>query len=86
MLSKLAQTKTAHETNDNADKLESLEGTKLSTSESFLRREFKNSGQIGEPGQTDKLTFVSLTHQIDYGSKRQLLFLPFPCTAAYVVT
>ena len=72
MLSKLAQTKTAHhETNDNADKLESLEGTKLSTSESFLRREFKISGQIGEPGQTDKLTFVSLTHQIDSGLKRQ---------------
>ena len=29
------------------------------------------SGQIGEPGQTDKLTFVSLTPQIDYGLKRQ---------------
>jgi hypothetical protein len=28
-------------------------------------------GQIGEPGQTDKLTFVSLTHQIDSGLKRQ---------------
>ena len=67
MLSKLAQTKTTHDTNDNADKLESPKGTKLSTSESFLRREFKISGQIGEPGQTDKLTFVSLTHQIDSG-------------------
>ena len=37
---------------------------------SFLRREFKISGQIGEPGQVDKLTFVSLTHQIDSGIKR----------------
>ena len=36
----------------------------------FIRREFKISGQIGEPGQTDKLTFVSLTHQIDSGLKR----------------
>ena len=37
---------------------------------SLIRREFKISGQIGEPGQTDKLTFVSLTHQIDSGLKR----------------
>ena len=28
------------------------------------------SGQIGEPGQTEKLTFVSLMHQIDSGLKR----------------
>jgi hypothetical protein len=70
MLSKLA-TKTVHETKDDADKLESPKETKFSASESFLRREFKISGQIGEPGQTDKLTFVSLTHQIDSGLKRQ---------------
>ena len=37
---------------------------------SVLRQEFKIQGQIGEPGQTDKLTFVSLTHQIDSGLKR----------------
>ena len=36
----------------------------------MIRREFKIYGQIGEPGQTDKLTFVSLTHQIDSGLKR----------------
>ena len=70
MLSKLA-TKTVHETKDDADKVESPKETKLSASESFLRREFKISEQIGEPGQTDKLTFVSLTHQIDFGLKRQ---------------
>ena len=70
MLSKLA-TKTVHETKDDTDKLESPKETKFSASESFLRREFKISGQIGEPGQTDKLTFVSLTHQIDSGLKRQ---------------
>ena len=34
-----------------------------------LKREFKISGQIGDPGQTEKLTFVSLTNQIDYGIK-----------------
>ena len=38
---------------------------------SLLRREFKISGQIGEPGQTEKLTFVSLMHQIDSGLKRE---------------
>lgn len=27
-------------------------------------REFKISGQIGEPGQKDKLTFSSLAHQM----------------------
>ena len=37
---------------------------------SLLRREFKISGQIGKAGQADKLTFVSLTHQIDLGLKR----------------
>ena len=37
----------------------------------LYRREFKISGQIGEPGQTDKLTFVSLTHQMDSGLKRK---------------
>ena len=37
---------------------------------SILKREFKISGTIGEPGQTEKLSFVSLTHQIDSGIKR----------------
>ena len=37
---------------------------------SLIRREYKLSGQIGEPGQTEKLTFVSLMHQIDSGLKR----------------
>ena len=30
-------------------------------------REFKISGQVGEPGQKDKLTFSSLAHQIEQG-------------------
>ena len=34
-----------------------------------LKREFKISGQIGDPGQTEELTVVSLTNQIDYGIK-----------------
>ena len=37
---------------------------------SFLRREFKISGQIGEPGQHDKLTYVSLIHQIDFAIEK----------------
>ena len=37
---------------------------------SILKREFKSSGQTRESGQTEKLTFVSLTHQIDSGLKR----------------
>ena len=39
---------------------------------SLLRREYKLSGQIGEPGQTEKLTFASLMHEIDSGLKRGL--------------
>ena len=34
-----------------------------------LKRKDKISGQIGDPGQTEKLTFVSLTNQIDNGIK-----------------
>ena len=45
--------------------LSQLEKTKAVPS--LLHREFKLSGQIGEPGQTEKLTFVSLMHQIDSG-------------------
>ena len=37
---------------------------------SILKREFKIFGTTGEPGQTEKLSFVSLTHQIDSGIKR----------------
>ena len=37
---------------------------------SMLVREFKISGQIGEPGQKDKLTYVSFTHQVDSGLER----------------
>ncbi len=33
-------------------------------------REFKISGQIGEPGQRDKLTSSSLAHQIEHGLSR----------------
>ena len=43
---------------------------KTKSSSPLLRREFKISDQIGEPGQTEKLTFVSLMHQIDSGLKR----------------
>lgn len=35
-------------------------------------REFKISGQIGEPGQKDKLTFSSLAHQIETGLNKKV--------------
>ena len=54
------------------NKLENAEKPNDLLSEaSWSRREFKIFGQIGEPGQTDKLSFVSLTHQIDSGLKRK---------------
>ena len=34
---------------------------------SFLLREFKISGSIGQPGETNKLNFISLVHQIEGG-------------------
>ena len=34
---------------------------------SFLRREFKISGSIGQPRETNKLNFISLVHQIEGG-------------------
>lgn len=34
--------------------------------------EFKISGQIGEPGQKDKLTFSSLAHQIETGLNKKV--------------
>ena len=45
-------------------------GVEFVAANSVLRREFKIAGQIGEPDQTDKLSFVSLTHQIDSALKR----------------
>ena len=36
----------------------------------FCVASLKFLGRIGEPGQADKLTFFSLTHQIDSGLKR----------------
>ena len=37
---------------------------------SWIRREFKISGQIGEPGQKDRLTFASLASQIETGREK----------------
>lgn len=36
----------------------------------YWQKDFKISGQIGEPGQKDKLTFSSLAHQIENGLSR----------------
>lgn len=35
-----------------------------------LRREFKICGQIGEPGQRDKLSYLSLVRQMEMGSEK----------------
>lgn len=37
---------------------------------SMWRKDFKIAGQIGEPGQKDKLTFSSLARQIESGLSR----------------
>ena len=39
-------------------------------STSVFRRQFKIVGQIGQPNEKDKLTFTSLTRQIDSGLKQ----------------
>ena len=39
----------------------------IKTEKFELKRDFKISGQIGEAGQQDKLTYVALIHQIDLG-------------------
>lgn len=42
----------------------------LNVQHSPWRKDFKISGQIGEPGQKEKLTFSSLAHQIENGLSR----------------
>ncbi|XP_039636880.1 uncharacterized protein LOC120546178 [Perca fluviatilis] len=44
--------------------------TPLIAPEVTIRREFRISGQIGEAGQRDKLSFTSLTNQIESGLKK----------------
>ncbi len=57
-------------------KLENLEPSKTQPSATptemarLLRREFKVSGQIGEPGQKDRLSFTSLANQIETGLEK----------------
>ena len=36
----------------------------------IFRRDFKIAGQVGEPGQADKLNYIGLIHQIDADLKR----------------
>eukprot|EP00794_Sanderia_malayensis_P014654 gene14654-16172_t len=53
------------------DKIEDSQVSKSDNTHAFsLRHEFKISGQVGEPGQLDKLTYVSLIHQIDSGVEK----------------
>ncbi len=42
-----------------------------SSTHGLLRRDFKISGQTGEAGQSEKLTYISLNHQIESGLKRK---------------
>lgn len=44
--------------------------TQPNSATSFWRKDVKISGQIGEPGQKDKLSFSSLAHQIEIGLNR----------------
>lgn len=46
--------------------------TKDLTQSLLWQREFKISGQIGEPGQKDKLSFSSLAHQIENGKNKNV--------------
>ena len=59
---KSAEGKIKKEQVEQGDILSQLEKTKAVPS--LLRREFKLSRQIDELGQAEKLTFVSLMHQI----------------------
>ena len=71
LLSKLADVRKNMETTKQTNEINDLTETPTKPKEcmktkdlsnsSFLRREFKISGQIDEPGQADKLTFVKLT-------------------------
>ena len=40
---------------------------RVKTEKFELMHDFKISGQIGEAGQQDKLTYATLIHQIDWG-------------------
>ena len=42
----------------------------LSVLATLMRRDFKVSGQIGEPGQKDKVSFTSLMRQLDAGKDK----------------
>lgn len=44
--------------------------TPFAAPEVSLRKEFRISGQIGEAGQKDKLSYTSLTNQIESGVKK----------------
>lgn len=44
--------------------------TSLDHLQEVLKKEFKITGQVGEPGQKDKLTYVSLCRQVETGLKK----------------
>jgi hypothetical protein len=79
MLSKLASAKAQIHgsqsvkvtADNNSNECEGPKVEVAATSAPLWQRKFKIVGQIGKPGQIGKLTFVSLTHQIDSGLKRQ---------------
>lgn len=39
---------------------------------SFLRKDFRISGQVEEPGHKDKLSFASLAHQTEEGQRKNM--------------
>ena len=67
-----AQKEAAENLTINSDSMEqqSEQQSTLNLKTSMFRREFKIQGQIGEPGQKDKLVYQSLISQIEIGLKK----------------
>ena len=68
-----ANNKSLQEENSSAPMPQNSENPTLKnvlTSTSAFRRQFKIVGQIGHPNEKDKLSFTSLTRQIDSGLKQ----------------
>ena len=53
-----------------SEKSAEIEKQDLAAMASISHREFEISGQIGEPGQFDKLSYVCQIHQIDSGLEK----------------
>lgn len=66
------QSETKHEVKTVSQTNQNISPAKDFNQPFVWQREFKISGQIGEPGQKDKLSFSSLAHQIENGIKKNV--------------